>query len=269
MQLPLTHTTKIVAHRGASYKAPENTIASFKLAFEEYADFIEGDFWMTKDNEIVCIHDPHTKRVTNKKIKLNVISSTLHNLKQLDVGSWKGSEFEGSEIPTIQEIFKMIPAGKGIFIDVKDDREIFMQKLAEIIEQSFIPEDMIRIIAFNPNTVQLAKKYLPDIKAYWLFGWYFSKIKYIISLAQRKLIKALNGIECDGVDLYAAPYIDEKLVKYLRYNDLDFCAYNVDKQQDALKLITLGADAITTDSPFMMRGVMEELGKDKNVFDNA
>ncbi len=257
MQLSLNHTTKIVAHRGASYKAPENTIASFKLAFEEHTDFIEGDFWMTKDNEIICIHDPHTKRVTNKKIKLNVISSTLHDLKQLDVGSWKGSEYGGSSIPTIQEVLQIIPQDKGIFIDVKDEREIFMQKLSEIVKQSSVPSESFRIIAFNPDTIRLSKKYLPEIKTYWLFGWYFSKTKYAVSLAQRKLIKTLEALECDGVDLYAAPYIDKKLVEYLRKNNLDFCAYNVENQQAALKLITLGADALTTDSPWMIRQVME------------
>ena len=52
----------IVAHRGASYAAPENTIPSFELALKENADFIEGDFWLTNDNEIVCIHDPNTKK---------------------------------------------------------------------------------------------------------------------------------------------------------------------------------------------------------------
>ena len=63
----------IVAHRGASYAAPENTIPSFELAFNENADFVEADFWLTKDNEIVCIHDSNTKRVTKEKIRLNFL----------------------------------------------------------------------------------------------------------------------------------------------------------------------------------------------------
>jgi len=173
MQTNTNTQTIIVAHRGASYAAPENTIPSFELAFKEEADFIEGDFWLTKDNEIVCIHDPDTKRVTEKKIKIKVRSSELSELKKLDVGSWKSNNYIGTTIPTLQEVLGIIPEGKGIYIEIKDDREIFIEKLREILNQFPIQKDRIRIIAFNPNAVQSAKKYLPEIETYWLFGWYF------------------------------------------------------------------------------------------------
>lgn len=81
----------IVAHRGASYDAPENTLAAFRLAFEKDADGIEGDFYLTSDNRIVCIHDSDTERVAGKK--LIVAKSTLAELKQLDVGSWKDKKW--------------------------------------------------------------------------------------------------------------------------------------------------------------------------------
>lgn len=70
----------IVAHRGASYIAPENTIPAFNVAFNEKADFIEGDFWLTADNEIVCIHDSDTYRIGKKKI--SITSSYLSELKK-------------------------------------------------------------------------------------------------------------------------------------------------------------------------------------------
>lgn len=248
MNIPL-----IVAHRGASYAAPENTIPSFELAFKEEADFIEGDFWLTKDNEIVCIHDRNTKRVASKKNKLNVRSSTLSDLKKVDVGIWKGDQFKGTTIPTLQEVLKIIPEGKGIYIELKEDREIFVEKLREILNQFPIQKDRIRIIAFNPNTVKLAKKILPEIKTYWLFGWYFSRKKCLKSLAQRRLTQTLRTLNCDGIDVNAAPYIDEKLVKSLRENNLDFCAYDVDKVEDAIRLINLRVDSITTNSPLKMR----------------
>ncbi len=253
MQINTSKNTIIVAHRGASYAAPENTIPSFELAFEEDADFIEGDFWLTKDNEIVCIHDPNTKRVTSKINKFNILNSTLSDLKKLDVGIWKGGQYERTTIPTIQEVFNIIPKDKGIYIEIKDDRKIFVEKLREIINQSEIQKEKIRIIAFNPNTVRQAKDVLPEIKTYWLFGWYFSKKKCLKSLAQRRLIQTLKTLNCDGIDVNAAPYIDEKLVKSLRENNLDFCAYDVDKVEDAIRLINLGIDSITTNSPLRIR----------------
>ena len=251
--MQLNTNTIIVAHRGASYAAPENTIPSFELAFKENADFIEGDFWLTKDNEIVCIHDPDTKRVSKENIKLKVRSSTLVELKKIDVGSWMDDKYKGTTIPTLQEVLKIIPDGKGIYIEIKDDREIFIEKLREILNQFSVPKDKIRIIAFNPNTVRLAKDILPEIKTYWLFRWYFSRKKCLKSLAQRRLIQTLKTLNCDGIDVNAAPYIDEKLVKSLRENNLDFCAYDVDKVEDAIRLINLGIDSITTNSPLKMR----------------
>jgi len=251
--------TIIVAHRGASYAAPENTIPSFELAFKEDADFIEGDFWLTKDNEIVCIHDSNTKRVSNEKIKVQ--SSTLSELKKLDVGIWKGDQYKGTTIPTIQEVFNIIPKNKGIYIEIKDDRKIFVEKLREIINQSKIQNEKIRIIAFNPNTVRLAKDILPEIKTYWLFEWYFSKKKCLKSLARRRLMQTLKTLNCDGIDVNAALYIDEKLVKSLRENNLDFCAYDVDKVEDAIRLINLGIDSITTNSPLKMK---EEIKKNNS-----
>ena len=81
---------------------------------------------------------------------------------------------------------------------------------------------------------------------------------HLKSLAQKRLMQTLKTLNCDGIDVNAAPYIDEKLVKSLRVNKLDFCAYDVDKVEDAIRLINLGIDSITTNSPLKMR---EEIKK--------
>jgi glycerophosphoryl diester phosphodiesterase len=257
MSISSKKTAAIVAHRGASYTAPENTIPSFELAFKEKSDFIEGDFWLTKDNEIVCIHDPDTKRVTENKTKLIVLSSSLAELKKLDVGLWRGDEYKGVTIPTLKEILKILPVEKGIYIEIKDDREIFIKKLVEILKQFSISKDKIRIIAFNQNVIHLAKKYLPDIKAYWLFGWYFLTQKKFKSLAQKSLMKTFRNLYCDGVDVNAASYIDEKLVQSFHNYNLDFCTYETDSPEEAIKMINLGVDSITTNSPLQMRENIE------------
>jgi glycerophosphoryl diester phosphodiesterase len=248
----------IAAHRGASYAAPENTIPAFQLAFKEKADFIEGDFRLTKDNEIVCIHDPDTKRVTGNKTKIKVRSSTLAGLKKLDVGLWKGSEYKGTSIPTLQEVLQIIPDGKGIYIEIKDYSELFLKKLVEIIKQFSIPYDKIRIITFNSMSVQSAKKNLPGIKVYRLFGYRFSQKKYFKVILQRWLIHMLPKIGSDGVDSIAAPFIDEKLVKHIRDSDLDFCVYDVENIGDAVRFVKLGVDSITTNSPLKIRNAIIE-----------
>lgn len=94
----------IVAHRGASLDAPENTIPAFKLAWEQGADAIEGDYFLTKDGHIVCIHDDNTKRVSD--VNLIIRNSTLAELRTLDVGIHSGAAFKGAAIPIIDEVFR-------------------------------------------------------------------------------------------------------------------------------------------------------------------
>ena len=87
-QFSLVGKPMVVAHRGASGEAPENTIPAFKLAWRQGADAIEGDFHLTKDGQVVCIHDANTKKVAEKN--LVVKNTTLAELKKLDVGIKKG-----------------------------------------------------------------------------------------------------------------------------------------------------------------------------------
>ena len=83
----------IVAHRGASKRAPGNTLPAFELAWKQGADAIEGDFRLTKDGHVVCIHDETIKRTAGAD--LNVAQSTLSELRKLDVGAWFDPAFKG------------------------------------------------------------------------------------------------------------------------------------------------------------------------------
>ena len=110
---------EIVAHRGASFDAPENTLAAFRLAWEQGADAVEGDFYLTADQQIVCLHDKDTKRTAPNQTSRVVSKSTLAELQQLDVGSWKAEKYKGEKIPTLQEVLKVIPANKKILIEIE------------------------------------------------------------------------------------------------------------------------------------------------------
>ena len=260
----------IIAHRGSSYTAPENTIPSFNLAFKEGANFVEGDFWLTKDNQIVCIHDSNTKRVTLEKIRLKIKSSTLNELRKLDVGSFKGNEFSGTKIPTLQEVLDIIPEGKGLYLEIKDARKVFIEKLVETIEQNlktngrYFLSGEIRVIAFNPNTVQIIKKHFPEMKVYWLFSWYLLKKKCLISIAQKRLLQTLEKLNCDGINVKFVPTIDEKLIEFLHQKGMDFCVYDVDAVEDAINLVNLGVDSITTNYPLKIRNGVQEYFSGQN-----
>jgi glycerophosphoryl diester phosphodiesterase len=101
----------IIAHRGESFDAPENTLAAINLAWERGAEAVEIDIQFSKDRELVVIHDTDTKRLAG--IDKKVVDQTLEELKKLDVGVWKDIQFKGERVPTIRKYW--IP-----FLMVKD-----------------------------------------------------------------------------------------------------------------------------------------------------
>lgn len=138
-----TQPTKkiLVAHRGASSYAPEHTIAAYKLAIEQRADFVEQDLQITKDGVLVCLHDLTLERTTNvedifpDRFKQDVSEDqqpgavaakhwyvsdfTLAEIKRLDAGSWKGEQFKGERVPTWQEAVDFVRGKAGLYPETK------------------------------------------------------------------------------------------------------------------------------------------------------
>jgi glycerophosphoryl diester phosphodiesterase len=162
---PATFGQLIIAHRGASHDAPENTLSAFKLAMEQGADGFETDFYLTSDGQIACFHDKDTERITGKK--LLVVKTRLDELRALDVGSWKGPSWKGERIPTMDEALAAVPRDKKIFIELKSSVEI-VGPMAKVIEASSLEPEQIVIISFHADAIADCKKKLPHLKALWL-----------------------------------------------------------------------------------------------------
>ena len=158
----------IVAHRGASFDAPENTVAAMKLAFEQGADGVEADFYLSSDGEIVCIHDGDTNRTAG--VKHVIVKTPFDELRKLDVGAWKNEKYRGEKIPTFAEIAETIPTGKKFIIELKTGPEI-VAPLKDALAKTDLKDDQILIICFNEKTVAECKKALPNLKCHWLTGY--------------------------------------------------------------------------------------------------
>jgi len=122
----------LVAHRGASAYAPEHTLAAYRLALEQGADFIEQDLGITKDGVLMCLHDATLERTTNveqlfpERHRLDgtakrwyLADFTLAEIKQLDAGSWFGQGFAGERVPTFEEAVALVRGKAGIFPELK------------------------------------------------------------------------------------------------------------------------------------------------------
>jgi glycerophosphoryl diester phosphodiesterase len=235
----------IVAHRGASFDAPENTLPAFELAWELGADAVEGDFLLTKDGHIVCIHDKKTKKMA--KQNLNVVQSTLKELKALDVGSWKNEKFKGTRIPTLAEVFSTVPKGKKIYVEVKCGPEI-VPSLIQEIQRSELKEEQVIIICFNAEVIRAFKEERPSHKAYWLC--HFRKKKGVLVPSIETILETLKDTGADGLDShYSIPKEFSQAVLDAGY---EWHAWTVNEVALAKQLKKRGIHSITTDRPQLL-----------------
>jgi glycerophosphoryl diester phosphodiesterase len=238
----------IIAHRGASHDAPENTLPAFELAWAQDADAIEGDFLLTKDNRIVCIHDGSTERLADRN--LVVRQSTLEELRKLDVGSWKHKKYKGTRIPTIAEVFATIPKGRKIFVEVKCGKEIIPYLVKEI-ESSQLKTEQVVLICFKQEVVQAFKQALPKNKAYWLSG--FKKDKEgVWKPSLETVLATLKGSKADGLD--SNKNVPGEIAKKIMKVGYEWHAWTVNDVATAKKLKSLGIHSITTDRPALIKG---------------
>ena len=239
---------EIVAHRGASFDAPENTIASLKLAWEQMADAVEFDVFLSKDGKIVLIHDANTKRVAG--VDKPVVQQSLAELRQLDVGKWKDAKFAGEKVPTLEEALATVPAGKRVFIEVKCGPEI-VEELDRVLKASKLKPEQTAVISFSVDVVAAVKKARPELKVYW-----------VVSLAPKnakprtadELIAKAKEIKADGLDLSATPQIlNEAFGKEVKAAGLQLYVWTVNDVDLAKQMLAAGAEGITTDRPAWLR----------------
>lgn len=243
----------IVAHRGASKDAPENTIPAFELAWEQGADAIEGDFHLSKDGEIVCIHDKDTRKVSGEHRVVR--RTTLGELRQLEVGRYHSDAYAGTSIPTIAEVFATIPAGKKFYIEVKSGPAI-VPKLIEEIEKCGLDKSQITVISFNENVIRALKTKAPQYKAYWLSG--FKKAPSGETRPTAKtIVSTLKKIGADGFSS-SKTGISEEVIKEVKANGYEYHVWTVDDVETARKFVGWGAQSITTNVPGLMREQLME-----------
>jgi len=244
----------IVAHRGASRDAPENTIAAFELAWRQGADAIEGDFYLTKDRRIVCIHDATTKRTAGTNLR--VAGSTLAELRKLDVGRWRGAKWAQQRIATLEEVLAVVPADKRVLIEVKCGPEI-VPVLKKVLESSRLKREQTVIISFNAKVIAEAKRLLPKRKAFWLTGFRKDKKTGQWQPSLQKVLSTLKTIQADGLSCQASrAAVGRSLVSALRARGLELHVWTVDNIETAVYFRELGVRSITTNRPGWLREQM-------------
>lgn len=244
---------EIIAHRGASADAPENTLAAVKLSFEQQADTCEIDVWISKDGKPVVIHDSDTKRTAG--VAKKVSEQTLVELQQLDVGRWKDARFEGTRIPTLDEALAAIPAGKRVFVEIKCGPD-GVPAIVKAVQQSALKPEQPIYIGFSAAVMARVKQEDPEAKTLWIVSLKEDKEKPPVPLAN--LIAKARELKSEGLNVSASPRIDDEFVKQVRAAGLKLYVWTVDDPKIARPLQTLRIDGITTNRPALLRKELQQ-----------
>jgi glycerophosphoryl diester phosphodiesterase len=239
---------EIIAHRGASFDAPENTVAALRLGYAQGADAGELDIRLSQDGRIVVIHDADTARVSGHKQP--VAAQTLAELCTRDAGQWgqwQGSGF-AEKIPELAEILALVPAGKRLFIETKVGVEI-LPELGRVIRASGLAPAQLPLITFDLATARAAKQQLPAHEVCWIVD----HPKTEPGPAIEELIQKAKDAGLDGLDLNARFPIDTGFVKQVHAAGLKLYTWTVDDLVVARNLAAVGVNGITTNRPGWLR----------------
>ena len=233
---------EIIAHRGASHLAPENTLAAVKLGYELGAEAVEIDIHLSKDQRIMVIHDKDTKRTASGK---NMLVKDAHSeeLRKLEVGSWKDPKYKGEKIPYLEEVLALVPEDKKLVIELKSGADVLPQ-LQQQINASGMADRLI-LISFSKEAIVQAKALMPTIPAYWLLHNYADH-------SLDEAIQIAKSANLDGLAVYHA-LVDKGFMQKMEANQLEVYVYTVDNPRVARKLAALGVKGITTNRPQWLR----------------
>ncbi len=240
-------TPEIIAHRGASADAPENTLAAIQLAWQLGTDAAEIDVMLTADGQIVAIHDETTLRTSGVDWAVN--DRTLAELKSLEVGSWKSSQFAGERIPTLAEVLDLVPAGKRLFIEVKCGIEA-IPELVRVLSAARIAREQTVLIGLDFDTIVAAKRALPERAAFWVTEQFASgETNAPLRPATNELIQRAVAAGLDGLDINDLAERPNGDIALIRQAGLATCIWTVNSIERARWLRAEGMESITTDVP--------------------
>lgn len=246
---------RVVAHRGASADAPENTLAAFRLGFDRGADAIEGDFRLTRDGVVVAMHDETLLRTAGDRREVAAIDAeTLATLPVGEWGPWRGRGFDRERAPSLADVLALVPESRGIFVELKGGPDLVAPALATI-EASPLPSKRIVVISFDAAVVEAFKRLAPGRPALWLASFRLRDGRWSPSVEE--VVATARRIGADGVDVEAeSRVVDETFVAEVRAAGLELHVWTVNDPTLAGRMASLGVDSITTDRPAALRTVL-------------
>jgi glycerophosphoryl diester phosphodiesterase len=230
----------VIAHRGFSGQAPENTLAAFRKAIDIGADAVEFDVRFSADGHLVLFHDDTVNRTTNGKGKVSGL--TLAELKKLDAGSWKGSSFAGEGIPTLQEALDLTRGRILLDIEIKDgdhgSRSMgdLADRTLEAVQKAGM-EGQVLFSSFDRGAVERVRARAPHIP-----------VAYLTAKPWSTPIEASGGMSLRTIDVRRSTVTPANVAR-ARQEGVRVLVWTTNTPEDMEKLVSLGVDGIITDHP--------------------
>ena len=227
----------VIAHRGFSSAAPENTLAAFQKAIEIGSDMIELDVQLSKDGNLVVLHDDTLERTTNGQGR--VVDYTLQELKKLDAGSWFGEQFSGERIPTLKEVLELARGRVLVNIEIKHPdhgqypiTDLAGQALKEVKNAGVI--DRVIFSSFNPAALEWIKKNEPRV---WVALLYHRTWNSIVEVTGGKEYSILN---------LRNSYLTKTRINKIHQEGLKVNVYTVNSEEELEQFVRWSVDGIIT-----------------------
>ena len=255
----------IIAHRGASHFAPENTLAAFQQAIVANADGIEFDVRLSKDNIPVVFHDANLRRLA--KLKHRVVDLTAEELSQIDVGSWfnrtfpkhSDAKFSDEKIPTLAALLEFLKDYKClIYIELKGGKaqiRTLVEAVCGLLESSHLLPNII-IKSFNLEVVKIAKQTLPNVRTAALFE---PKILTILRKKKRILEEAAR-CNADEISIHFS-MATKPFVSLAKENNFPVVIWTANNRAWVKRAVDFGISAIITNKPAQLLAERENFLK--------
>jgi len=235
----------IIAHRGFSAVAPENTLAAFKLGWLSGADGVECDVHLTSDGHVVCIHDDDTKRVSGQN--LAIATTAWDDLKSLDVGGWQGKKWAGEPIPLLEEAMQASPSSLTWVIEIKCGPEI-VAPLLDAIDSGGHDWRRVLVISFIQESLVELKAQRPSVAAYWL-SYLDEQPDGSFKPSVGEILRTVKSLKLDGFGGQSGQGISAELASALKDASLDLNVWTVDDLKEARRMRDIGVTSVTTNDP--------------------
>jgi glycerophosphoryl diester phosphodiesterase len=237
----ISDTVTVVAHRGAAGRAPENTLASMRMAIEDGADWLEIDVQESADGEVMVIHDSDFMKLAN--VNMKVWDGSYADIREIDVGGWFDKQFSDERVPTLAEVLELARGKARVVIELKyygHDQQL-EQRVIDIVERLGMVDD-VAIMSLKYEGIQKIRALRPD----WTIGLLSATAIGNLAKLDVDFLAVATGLATPG------------FVRRSQDQGKQVFVWTVNDAVSLSRMMSLGVDGVITDEPALARNVIND-----------